>query len=211
MSWSCRTAACVELARFKPRGSKRRGGAVQTRLRGGCSGGGWPRPSGRASLRWSPIVSDRIGNGCEIVGDVAGNPTDPQAAMKTHLSQSTGAGAFDGQHGMSFAISSIVAEADASGIASIDMSEDISAMAGRETGAKASPAIKRIASNRRMAKLRFTDLYSHTLAATQAHRLYATGVPTGRIDQYQAAGEYTGADYLSDRPITAISSDIFAR
>jgi hypothetical protein len=35
-----------------------------------------------------------------------------QAAMKTHLSQSTGA--FDGQHGMSLAISSVVAEADIS-------------------------------------------------------------------------------------------------
>jgi hypothetical protein len=118
------------------------------------------------------MVSDRIGNGCEIVGDIAGNPTDPQAAMKTHLSQSTGAGAFDGQHGMSFANSSIVAAADASDIASLDISEGISAMAGRETGAKASPAIKRIASNRRMAKLRFTGLHSHTLAATQKPTAY---------------------------------------
>jgi hypothetical protein len=62
-------------------------------------------------LRWSAIVSDRIGNGCEIVADMAGNPTDPQAAMKTHLSQSTGMAAFDRQHGMSLAISSIVTDA----------------------------------------------------------------------------------------------------
>lgn len=99
----------------------------------------------------------------------AGMPTkhtDPQAAMKTHLSQSTGAGALDGQHGMSFAISSNIAEADAAGIACIDMPEDISAMTGRETGAKTSAAIKRIASNRRMAKSRFTELNSRTLAAT---------------------------------------------
>ncbi len=31
------------------------------------------------------------------------------------------------------------------------------------------------------------------------------------IDQYQAPNERLGADYLSDRPITAISSDIFSR
>jgi len=37
-----------------------------------------------------------------------------QAAMNTHLSQSTGAGAFDGQHGISLAISSIVSDADIS-------------------------------------------------------------------------------------------------
>ena len=100
-----------QLARLNPRGSKRRGGAVQTRRRGGCSGGGWPRPSGRPSLRCSAIVSDRIGNGCEIVADMAGNPTDAQDAMKTHLSQSTGMAAFDGQHGISLAISSIVTDA----------------------------------------------------------------------------------------------------
>jgi len=56
-------------------------------------------------------VSDRIGNGCEIVADMAGNPTDAQDAMKTHLSQSTGMAAFDGQHGISLAISSIVTDA----------------------------------------------------------------------------------------------------
>jgi len=43
-----------------------------------------------------------------MVADRAGKPADPQAAMKTHLSQSAGMGAFDGQHGMSLAISSIV-------------------------------------------------------------------------------------------------------
>lgn len=46
-----------------------------------------------------------------MVADMAGKPTDAQAAMKTHLSQSTGTGAFDGQHGMSLAISSIVVAA----------------------------------------------------------------------------------------------------
>ena len=43
-----------------------------------------------------------------MVADMAGKPADPQAAMKTHLSQSADIGAFDGQHGMSLAISSIV-------------------------------------------------------------------------------------------------------
>ena len=92
---------------------------------------------------------------------------DMQAAMKTHLSQSTGAGAFDGQHGISFAISSVVAEGDiSSAIACIEVSEeDISAMTGWETGAKARPTITRTASSRRMAKLRFTGLISHKLAA----------------------------------------------
>ena len=40
--------------------------------------------------------------------DTPAKHADPQAAMKTHLSQSAGMGAFDGQHGMSLAISSIV-------------------------------------------------------------------------------------------------------
>ena len=63
-------------------------------------------------------MSDRIGNGCEIVADMAGNPMEPQAAMKTHLSQSTGMAAFDGQHGMSLAISSIVSAAISDGFIS---------------------------------------------------------------------------------------------
>ena len=56
-------------------------------------------------------MSDRIGNGCEMVANRAGKPMEPQAAMKTHLSQPTGMGAFDGQHGISLAISSIVSAA----------------------------------------------------------------------------------------------------
>jgi hypothetical protein len=105
---------------------------------------------------------------------------DMHADMNMHLPQSTDAGTFDGQHGISFAISSIVAGADISDIACVDMSEeDISAMAGRETGAKARPAIKRIASSRRMAKLSFTGLNSHTLAVIETRRSYKTGVPFG--------------------------------
>jgi hypothetical protein len=46
-----------------------------------------------------------------MLADKAGKPTDMQAAMKTHLSHPTGIGTFDGQHGMSLAISSIAAVA----------------------------------------------------------------------------------------------------
>jgi hypothetical protein len=76
---------------------------------------------------------------------------DMQAAIYTHLSQSTGA--FDGQHGMSFAIPSIVSDDDiSSAIAGINAWEDISAMTGREAGASARPAIIKTASSRRIAE-----------------------------------------------------------
>ena len=82
-----------------------------------------------------------------------------QADMKTHLSQSTGAGAFDGQHGISFAISSIVADGDiSSAMACIEVWEDAPAMTGWESGANARPAIIKTASRQRMARLRFTGL-----------------------------------------------------
>jgi len=91
--------------------------------------------------------------------------------MQKHLSQLRGAGAFDGQHGASFAISSVVTDDDiSSAIACIEVSEDIPAMTGRETGANARPAIIKIASSRRMTKLRFTCLMSHKLTAME--RLY---------------------------------------
>ena len=104
--------------------------------------------------------------------------TEPQAAMKTHLSQSTGAGAFDGQHGMSSAISAIISAEVISGeviggdiissaIAGMESCGDVAAITGRETGANARPAIIRIASNRRMAKCGFTDSNSHRLVATE--------------------------------------------
>ena len=84
---------------------------------------------------------------------------DMQADMKTHLSQSTGAGAFDGQHGISFAISPVAADGDnSSAMACIEAWKDASAMTGWETGANARPAIIKTASSRRMARLRFTDV-----------------------------------------------------
>jgi hypothetical protein len=118
--------------------------------------------------------------------------TDPQAAMKTHLSQSTGTGAFDGQHGMSSAIWAIMSadisvevisgevisgevisgeviggDVISSAIAGTGPCEDGAAITGRETGANARPAIIRIASKRRMAKMRFTVANSHRLVAME--------------------------------------------
>ena len=92
---------------------------------------------------------------------------DMQADMKTHLSQSIGAGAFDGQHGISFVMSSDMADGDiSSAIACIEPWESAPAMTGWETGANARPAIiKTASSRRRMARLRFTGLSSHKLAA----------------------------------------------
>jgi hypothetical protein len=82
-----------------------------------------------------------------------------QAVMKTHLSQLIGVGAFDGQHGASFAISSVVADADiSSAIAGIDACETVPAMTGEASGADTSPAIMTIASSRRMVIWRFTPL-----------------------------------------------------
>jgi hypothetical protein len=78
---------------------------------------------------------------------------DMQAAMKTHLSQSTGA--FDGQQGISLAISSIVADIS-SAISGVEACEDAPAMTGEDSGANTSPAIMTIASRRRMVIWRFT-------------------------------------------------------
>lgn len=87
---------------------------------------------------------------------------EAQAAINKHLSQPTGAGALGGQQGMSFAISSVIAD-DSSAMACIEASEDIAAMTGRESGANARPAITRTASSRRMARFGFTSLISHRL------------------------------------------------
>jgi hypothetical protein len=125
-------------------------------------------------LRWSAIISDRIGNGCEMLADKAGKPADMQAAMKTHLSQPAGIGAFDGQHGISLAIPSIASEAaisdelTSSAIAGWELCNGISAITGRESGASARPAIMRIASSRRMAKRGFTSRNSHKWPAMES-------------------------------------------
>jgi hypothetical protein len=79
-----------------------------------------------------------------------------QAAMKMHLSQPIGAGAFGGQQGMSPVIAPAVLGADpSSAMAGIDTSDAVAAMAGRANGAKTRPAIMNIASSRRMVIWRF--------------------------------------------------------
>lgn len=89
--------------------------------------------------------------------------------MNTHLSQPMGAGAFDGQQGMSLAISSVIAGADiSSAIAGIDASEIGPAMAGRASGASTSPAITKIANSRQMVIWRVTRQKSHKTAGIES-------------------------------------------
>src|ERR1700687_500309 len=78
------------------RGSKRRGDAVQTRIRGGCSGGGWARASGHASCRREAMRPVAVRSGWMMSIDTPVKHMDVQAAMKMHLSQPTGIGALDG-------------------------------------------------------------------------------------------------------------------
>jgi hypothetical protein len=85
--------------------------------------------------------------------------------MSTHLSQSTGNGAFDGQHGISLAIASTDA---ATSVSACIGSELVAAITGRDTGAKARPAIIKTASSRRMVKLRVTQLDFHSLPAMES-------------------------------------------
>jgi hypothetical protein len=89
-----------------------------------------------------------------------------QADINTHLSQSIGAGDFEGQHGMSFAISSAVADINMS--SAIAESEVVPAMTGRDSGPITNPAIVRIASNRRMVIWRFTPPKSHRMAQIES-------------------------------------------
>jgi hypothetical protein len=88
-----------------------------------------------------------------------------QSVMKTHLSQPAGIGALVGQHGISSAIPSAVADmAVSSAIADIDASEGAAAITGWAVGAKTSPAIMKIASNRRMVIWQSTAQKSHKTA-----------------------------------------------
>jgi hypothetical protein len=84
-------------------------------------------------------------------------------------------------------------------------------MTGRETGANARPAITRIASSRRMAKFRFTELDSRNLVAIARRRAFhiidsVRPVLIGISDKPELS-----PDYLSGRPIAAIGSAIFSR
>jgi hypothetical protein len=144
---------------LRPRGSNRRWSADQTRVRGGCSGGGKPKPSGEKSFCSGAIRPDAAKDRLNTAADMPAKHLAVQAAMNTHLSQSIGAGTFEGQHGMSFVISSAIAGVDMS--SAIDASEAVPAMTGRDSGANAKPAIIRIASSRRMVIWRFTPAKSH--------------------------------------------------
>jgi hypothetical protein len=85
-----------------------------------------------------------------------------QAAMNTHLSQSTAAGALLGQQGISLAIGPAVADNDmSSAVADAAASGVVPAITGRENGANISPAIRKIATSLRMVISRFTTPKSH--------------------------------------------------
>ncbi len=85
-----------------------------------------------------------------------------QVARSTHWSHSTGA--FDGQHGISLAISSVVADDDISSvIACVETGEDSPAMTGCEIGANTRPAIITAARRRDMAIWQFTPSKSHRM------------------------------------------------
>lgn len=87
-----------------------------------------------------------------------------QLAIRTHLSHAAGDD-FDGQHGMSSAMSSampFIATASSDSIACVAAEATVSAVAGRDNGANAIPTIIRTASNRRMKLLLFTASGSHT-------------------------------------------------
>jgi hypothetical protein len=93
-----------------------------------------------------------VSHGWKAIDDMPLKHLDMQVAMNMHLSQSIGAGAFEGQHGMSLAISSAVADMDmSSAIAGIDASAAVPARTGRDSGANVNPAIIRIETNLRMA------------------------------------------------------------
>jgi hypothetical protein len=68
-------------AALGPRSSRRRGDADQVKIRGGCSGGGWPRPSGRESFRRRARLSETRRNGWKTVDDMPVKHLDAQAAM----------------------------------------------------------------------------------------------------------------------------------
>jgi hypothetical protein len=99
-------------------------------------------------------VSAKIGS--KAASDTPAKYFAKQAAMNMHLSQPMGAAAFDGQHGISPAISSGIAVAAISSVIAICASTDASAIAGRDIGANASPTINKIESIRRMVVWLFT-------------------------------------------------------
>jgi hypothetical protein len=192
-------------SRAFPRGSKRRRDAIQTRVRGGCSGGGWPRPSGQESFCSEAISPALLRGGWMTAVEIQAKHVELQAAMNRHLSQPIGDGALVGQHGMSSAISSGIAAMSAcdiaSGIGCIEVSAEGSAITGRETGAAARPAIIKTASRRRMVNLRitgtrFSQIYGERKLSLQEFSRVG-------IDRHQAAEYRTNLlRSLADRPFS---------
>lgn len=62
-------------------------------------------PSARASVWRGSALPGSTKAGCSSAIGIATNPDDMQLIIATHLSQPDGAGACDGQHGISLAIS----------------------------------------------------------------------------------------------------------
>ena len=145
-----------------PRSSNRRFSADQTRVRGGCSGGGWPKLSSQKSFCGGTIWPEAA-KGWNTATDRPAKHLVMQPAMNTHLSQSIGTGALAGQHGISLAISSAAADMS-SAIDGIDASEAVPAMTSGDSGANTSPAIMNIASSPRRVIWRFIALKSHRTA-----------------------------------------------
>jgi hypothetical protein len=147
---------------FSHAAANRRFSADQTRLRGGCSGGEWPKSLGQESFCSGAIWLEAAKDGRNTTVERPAKHFAMQAAMSTHLSQSIGAEVLAGQHGMSLAISPAAADMDmSSDIADIDPSDVVSTNTDRDSGANASPAITKIASSRRMVIWRFTRAKSH--------------------------------------------------
>src|ERR1700704_5432277 len=150
-------------AAFGPRSSSRRhDSAGQAEVRGGCSGGGRPKPSAIKSFRGAAIWPDVANGRRNVAADGPAKHMFMQAAMNTHLSQSTAAGALLGQQGISLAIGPAVADNDmSSAVADAAASGVVPAITGRENGANISPAIRKIATSLRMVISRFTTPKSH--------------------------------------------------
>lgn len=77
------------------------------------------------SFRCGAMLPEASRNGWTTVTSMPVTQFDMQFAINTQLSQPTGIGAFDGQHGMLLAISSVPVDAEASSaIACVEASDD---------------------------------------------------------------------------------------
>lgn len=133
--------------------ANRRRNADQTKSRGGWSGGGWTRLWSQELSFGRAIRLETAGNRSKVDAGTAAKLAVMQTAMRRHFSQPVEAGAFDGRHGMSFAISSVVTDAAIScDMAAIAPPGSESAMTGFDSGASARPAIKTVATSRRMVR-----------------------------------------------------------